>query len=112
MDLEELLGIVEKQKAARKPTCIRCCMAAGCMSSKAAQINGEIERAVADKGFSSQAEVRRVGCMGSCGQGPMVSVEPGGLLYQHVTPENAPSIVDALAGGTAEAELGDPKHLF
>jgi bidirectional [NiFe] hydrogenase diaphorase subunit len=112
MDLEELLGIAEKQKAARKPTCIRCCMAAGCMSSKAAEINGEIQRAVADKGFSSQVEVRRVGCMGSCGQGPMVSVEPRGLLYQHVTPENAPSIVDAFTGGTAQAELGDSKHPF
>ena len=47
--------------------------------------------------------------MGLCGEGPLVRVDPGDLLYQHVTPENAPSIVDALAGGVA---LGDLRHPF
>jgi bidirectional [NiFe] hydrogenase diaphorase subunit len=50
--------------------------------------------------------------MGLCGEGPLVRVEPGDLLYQHVTPENAPSIVDALAGGTAQAALGNLRHPF
>jgi bidirectional [NiFe] hydrogenase diaphorase subunit len=50
--------------------------------------------------------------MSACGQGPLVSVEPSGLLYQHITPENAPSIVEAITGGRVEAELGDPKHPF
>ena len=53
-----------------------------------------------------------MGCMGFCGQGPMVDVEPQGLLYQHVTVENAASIIDALAGGTAQAQLGDAKQPF
>ena len=50
--------------------------------------------------------------MGFCGLGPLVSVEPDNLLYEHVTPENAPSIIDALAGGTAQAERGDPEQPF
>jgi bidirectional [NiFe] hydrogenase diaphorase subunit len=112
MVIEELHGIVEREKGSRKPTCIRCCMAAGCISSGAAEIKESLQRAVADKDLINQIEVRRVGCMSPCGQGPMVSVEPNGLLYQHVTPENASSIVDALTGGTAQAELGDPKHPF
>ena len=112
MLLEQLLEVVDKEKQARKEICIRCCMAAGCMSSRAAEIKETLQQAVSDKGMVSRVEVRRVGCMGSCGLGPMVTVEPGGLLYQHVTPENAPSIVDALTGGVAEAELGDPSHPF
>ena len=112
MVLEQLLEITEKQKAARKEICIRCCMAAGCMSSRAAEIKQALQNAAADKGLLSRVEVRRVGCMGSCGLGPMVSVEPGGLLYQHVTPENALSIIDATAGGTAAAELCDAKQAF
>jgi bidirectional [NiFe] hydrogenase diaphorase subunit len=112
MVLEQLVAMAEKKRAAQKEVCIRCCMAAGCMSSRAAEIKDAFQQAVTDKGLQNQVEVRRVGCMGSCGQGPMVGIEPEGLLYQHVTPENAPSIVAALNGEAAEAELGDPKHPF
>jgi bidirectional [NiFe] hydrogenase diaphorase subunit len=42
----------------------------------------------------------------------MVTVEPGDLLYEHITIESAPSIVDALVTGTAQAELGDAKQPF
>jgi bidirectional [NiFe] hydrogenase diaphorase subunit len=109
---EQLLTMAENETVARKEICIRCCMAAGCMSSRGAEIKEAIQQAVSGNGLENRVEVRRVGCMGSCGQGPMVGVEPAGLLYQHVTPENAPSIVGALNGGLAEAELGDPKHPF
>jgi len=112
MLLEELHGIVEKERAARKEICVRCCMAAGCMSSQAAEVKNALEGAVTGRKLMDRVEVRRVGCMGSCGLGPMVSVEPGNLLYQHVTPENAASIVDALAGGTARVERCDPEHPF
>jgi len=112
MLLEQLIAIAEKEKAARKEICIRCCMAAGCMSSRAGEIKDSIEKAVSESVLQNRVEVRRVGCMGSCGQGPMVGVEPVGLLYQHVTPENAASIVGGLGGGSAEAELGDPEHPF
>jgi len=50
--------------------------------------------------------------MGLCGQGPLVGVDPGGLLYEHVTSGNASSIVTALTGGVAEATQGDPRHPF
>ena len=36
MDLDELNEIAEKELAARKKFTIRCCMAAGCMSSNSA----------------------------------------------------------------------------
>jgi bidirectional [NiFe] hydrogenase diaphorase subunit len=112
MVLDQLLDLAGKAKAARKEICVRCCMAAGCMSSRAIEIKQALEKAASDKGLVSRIEVRRVGCMGSCGLGPMVSVEPGGLLYQHVNPDNAPSIIEAIAGGLAETELADPRHPF
>src|SRR5215469_3839677 len=106
------MELAEKERAARKEICIRCCMAAGCMSSRATEIKEAIEKAAATKGWADRIEVRRVGCMSACGQGPIVSVEPSGLLYQRITPENARSIVEALTGGKVEAELGDPEHPF
>src|ERR1700739_283225 len=106
MLLEELRGIVDQQRAARKEICIRCCMASGCLSSRSAEIKDLLEKAVVEKKLVDRVEVRRVGCMGFCGQGPMIDVEPQGLLYEHVTVENASSIIDALIGGTAQAQLG------
>ena len=112
MLLEDLLRIAEKEKAGRKEICIRCCMAAGCMSSRAAEIKDELTKRVLEKKLNDRVEVRRVGCMSSCGLGPMVSVDPTGWLYQHVLPGNAGSIVEALSGGTADAERTDPNHPF
>jgi bidirectional [NiFe] hydrogenase diaphorase subunit len=110
--IEELDSIVEKQKAARKEICIRCCMASGCMSSRAGEIKTAMQQAVTERNLSDRVEIRRVGCMGLCSQGPMVTVEPQGLRYEHVAVESAPSIIDALIGGIAQAALGDANQPF
>ncbi len=112
MHLEELHEIAEKEKASRKPVCVRCCMSAGCMSSQSGQIKDILEKTVSEKQLSDKIEVRRVGCMGYCGQGPMISVESEGVLYERVTPENAPTIIDALNGGSTTVEKSDPKMPF
>ena len=112
MVLEDLLEITEREKEIRKQICVRCCLSAGCMSSQSAEIKTAMTKAVAEKGLADRVEVRRVGCMGLCGSGPLVSVEPDNLLYQHVTPESARSIIDALVSGTAQAERCDPQHPF
>jgi bidirectional [NiFe] hydrogenase diaphorase subunit len=112
MVLEDLIEIAEREKEIRKQICVRCCMSAGCMSSQSAEIKTALDKAVAEKGLTDRVEVRRVGCMGLCGSGPLVSVEPDNLLYQHVAPESARSIIDVLVGGTAQAERCDPQHPF
>jgi bidirectional [NiFe] hydrogenase diaphorase subunit len=112
MVLEDLIEIAEQEKETRKQICVRCCMSAGCMSSRSAEVKAALEKAVIESQLVDRVAVRRVGCMGLCGPGPLVSVEPPNLLYQHVTPENAPSIIDALAGGTAKAERCDSQHPF
>lgn len=109
---EDLTAIAEKERAARKPMRVRCCMAAGCLSSRSAEIKTALEKAVNDNGMTERVEVCRVGCMGLCGQGPLVGVDPEGLLYEHVTPENAPSIVTAFTRTEAEASRGDLSHPF
>ncbi len=112
MLLEELNAIAEKERAARKPICIRCCMSAGCLSSQSDEIKKTLEKSVAEKQLSDRVELRRVGCMGLCGQGPLVRVEPEGVIYERVTPENASTIVDALIGGTTDLARCDPKQPF
>lgn len=112
MELLELLEIGEKAKADQKPTRILCCTAAGCLSSNSGMVRDALSQAVKDQGQQDNIEVCSVGCMKFCGRGPLVEVAPAGVLYEMVTPENASSIISAIAGGTATAEKGDLNHPF
>src|ERR1700745_428304 len=107
MVIDDLIEIAEKERAARKRITLRCCLAAGCMSSNSKGVKEALDKAVKAAGLESQVEVRGVGCMKLCCQGPLVQVdknEPGatvelqgnsseGPLYLKVTPEDAPSLI-------------------
>jgi bidirectional [NiFe] hydrogenase diaphorase subunit len=108
----DLAAIAEKERATRKKFTLRCCMAAGCMSSNGEAVKAALEKAVVDAGLASQVEVRGVGCMRLCCQGPLVQVDPDAALYQKVTAEDAASIVGTLRGGKSGVERGDPEQPF
>src|SRR5882672_5475123 len=104
MDLTELLEIGEKERAGQKPVRIRCCVAAGCISSRSADVKKGLEEEVRKAGLADRVQVCGVGCMRLCSQGPLVQVDPEGALYEKVTPEKASGIVGSLKGGKATAQ--------
>ncbi len=112
MVLNDLLAIKEKELAARKPVTLRCCLAAGCMSSNSQGVKAGLEKAVQEAGLGDKVEVRGVGCMRLCCQGPLVQADPAGALFHKVAPEDAGSIVGTLNGGQTQVERGDPNHPF
>ncbi|NEO32899.1 MAG: NADH-quinone oxidoreductase subunit NuoF [Symploca sp. SIO3C6] len=115
MDLNELLEIAQRERDRQKSIRIRCCTAAGCVSSNSQAVKQALESAIQDAGQQHQVEVCSVGCLKFCGSGPLVQVEPTGTLYEQVTPEQAPGIIAALTDGTAkanQAKLGNPDHPF
>jgi bidirectional [NiFe] hydrogenase diaphorase subunit len=107
MVIDDLNVIAEKELAARKKTVIRCCMAAGCMSSNSEAVKKNLEQAVKDAGLGDEVEVRGVGCMKLCCEGPLVGVDPNGALYEKVTPEDVVELVNTLKGGKTKLKLGD-----
>jgi bidirectional [NiFe] hydrogenase diaphorase subunit len=112
MVLNDLLQIKDKELAGRKKYVLRCCMAAGCVSSNSLAVKAELEKAVKAAGLDDTVEVRGVGCMRLCCQGPLVQADPIGVLYQKVNPEDAAPIISALSGGKAKVAQGDPNHPF
>src|SRR5208337_260421 len=112
MILNDLIQIKEKELAARKKIVLRCCLAAGCMSSGSKGVKEQLEKAVADAGLQTEVEVRGVGCMKLCCEGPLVAADPQNALYVRVTAENSPSIIAALKGGTTEVPQTDPNSPF
>jgi len=112
MILNDLIQVKEKELAARKKVVLRCCMAAGCISSNSQGVKEQLEKAVAEAGMQNEVEVRGVGCMKLCCEGPLVAVDPQNELYVKVSAENAPSIISALKGGKANVEQSDPNAAF
>src|SRR5205085_7050927 len=112
MDLVELLEIAEQERARRKPVRIRCCQAGSCLFSNAQAVKARLEDAIVEAGLEQRVEVCGVGCLRLCSHGPLVQVDPHATLYQQVTPDDAPSIIAALDGGTATAHQGDPGSSF
>jgi len=112
MTLNDLQEIKEKEIAARKKIVLRCCMAAGCTSSDSKGVKERLETAVAEAGLQNEVEVRGVGCMKLCCEGPLVAAEPSNALYVKVTPDNAPAIVAALKGERSTLAQTDPNAAF
>ena len=115
MQLDDLNAIAGKHIGSRKKITLRTCMSAGCMSSQADVIKKNLEAEVKAQDLDAEVEVRRVGCMGFCGQGPLIGVD--GLsakekLFEFVKPENAAAIVGSLKGGACDVQVGDPDHPF
>jgi bidirectional [NiFe] hydrogenase diaphorase subunit len=112
MILNDLTSIQEKEIAGRKKIVLRCCMAAGCMSSDSKGVKLQLEKAVADAGMQNEIEVRGVGCMKLCCEGPLVASDPQNALYVKVTAENAPEIIAGINGRKIEVPQTDPNSPF
>jgi bidirectional [NiFe] hydrogenase diaphorase subunit len=103
MDLAELHEIAEKERQARKPIRIRCCVAAGCLSANGQLVKQRLEEAVTAAGLEEKVEICGAGCLRLCSQGPLVQIDPDGTMYQNVIPADAPAIVAALDNGGDDA---------
>lgn len=95
---EELLAIVEKEQAeSHKCKHILCvCCSTGCVSSRSEEVAAAFQKEVNDRNLGEQVRVKRVGCMGLCAAGPIVSLEPGETMYKEVKPEDVSEIMDHL----------------
>ncbi|XGV97914.1 MAG: NuoF family protein [Leptolyngbya sp. BL-A-14] len=102
MDLSELLEIAVKERQSQKALHIRCCVAAGCLSSNALAVKEGLAKAITDAGLTETVTVSGVGCMRLCCQGPLVQVDSAadpdhpGMLYEKVTPDQVSAITQAL----------------
>ena len=103
---EDLPKIAEEEKAAdtEYEHTIRVCVAAGCLSQHSDQVQQRLEEQVQQRGLT-HCRVKGVGCMGLCTAGPLVSVRSKETLYQSVTPDDAPAIVESLGGEPVERLL-------
>ncbi len=70
-----------------------CCLARGSEAVKAS-----LETVLKAKNLAHRVAVTFSGCQGLCGPGPMVTINPQGVLYQRVQAEHAAAILDKTLG--------------
>ncbi|MBN1680147.1 MAG: NADH-quinone oxidoreductase subunit NuoF [Anaerolineae bacterium] len=93
---EELQEQANAELQKRHTHCVRVCMAAGCLSHHGDTIKKALEAEIEAQGCQDDVTIKGVGCMGLCAAGPLVSVEPEGILYEKVTVEDAADIVKSV----------------
>ena len=77
----------------KKKTEVHVCMT-GCRAYGAAAVRDALADAVTRQGLDKEVEIRSTGCHGFCAKAPVVAIEPLGVQYQEVDPEDAAEIVD------------------
>jgi len=104
MTVDELQQLaLKEQEAKQRYRCrINVCVATGCIMCGSERVKEAIEEAVKARGLEKEVLVQGVGCLGLCSAGPMIYVEPDGIIYHKVTPEDAPAIVQGLVSTPVE----------
>ncbi|NBD15780.1 MAG: NADH-quinone oxidoreductase subunit L [Cyanobacteria bacterium] len=117
MEWAELQEWADQARQKRKNIRVYCCTSTGCQASNSPAVKKAMDKAVKEANLGTEVQVVSVGCMGFCGQGPIVEVENSQdpnhyRLYEQVTPEQAPSIIKGLQGEIVTATPGNPNHPF
>lgn len=72
----------------------------GCRAYGAQQVMEALDDEIKGNGLKNQVELIATGCHGFCAKAPVIAIEPAGVQYQEVSPEDAPEIVkEALING-------------
>jgi len=99
MTPEELDEIAESERGAQSHFAqrVNVCVAAGCLSCQSQSVKDGLDREANRRGIKDHCQIKSVGCMGLCAEGPLVSTSSG-VLYQKVQAEDGAAILDSLDG--------------
>jgi len=75
-------------------THVMLCAGTGCVSNGAFRIKEILEREIEEHNLQEEVGVVMTGCNGFCAQGPLMVVQPDGIFYQNLTPENICHLVE------------------
>ncbi|HIU19418.1 MAG TPA: NADH-quinone oxidoreductase subunit NuoF [Candidatus Limiplasma stercoravium] len=78
-----------EQKQAAFERQVMVCGGAGCVSCHCQEVKDALEAAVEELGLGQRVRVMVTGCIGICAVGPVMVVQPEGVLYTNLDPERA-----------------------
>jgi len=78
---------------------ITICVAAGCISQSSDKVLEALIAGAEERGMLDEVEIKGVGCLGLCAKGPLLRIDPEGILYHGVTVDDVDTILDTLKKG-------------
>jgi len=84
--------------------CVLICGGTGCRAGECLAVADAFRGVLGERKLSDGVEVRMTGCHGFCEQGPLVVLQPGGVLYVRVTPEDVGEIITTSIEGDGVVE--------
>jgi bidirectional [NiFe] hydrogenase diaphorase subunit len=114
MTNEELLEIVDKEaeEVGKFRYRLGVCTGTGCMSSRSDAIITALDAEVKNRGLQDQIKVKKVGCLGLCAAGPIIAIQPEGIFYREMTPEDAVAVIDSLDKEPLREKMIDTSEPF
>ena len=70
------------------------CGGTGCHASGSQEVKKILLQELARQKLDQEIRVIETGCNGFCAQGPLMIVQPDGIFYQKLKPEDIPHLVE------------------
>ena len=87
-------------------TTVTMCAGTACRACGCLPVAEAMAACIESEGLVDSVRLRLTGCHGFCEQGPLAIIDPAGIFYCHLTPEDVPEIVTrTLKGGEVVERL-------
>jgi NADH-quinone oxidoreductase subunit F/NAD(P)H dehydrogenase (quinone)/NADP-reducing hydrogenase subunit HndC len=103
-DLERIRKEKSKQVAFLDRTYCMLCGGTGCHATGSIAVKEALEKEIEEKQLSDKIKVVETGCNGFCAMGPILVVQPDGIFYQKLKPEDIPELVESQLVGNQPLE--------
>jgi NADH-quinone oxidoreductase subunit F len=94
--MDEFRKLSETLASGRKDreTSVTVCCGTGCTASGARDVFARFQEEIEARGLGVKIGAKATGCHGFCERGPLVIIGPDRILYQRVSPDDVPEIVE------------------
>jgi NADH-quinone oxidoreductase subunit F len=90
--LETLREQIQSAADPNKPR-VLICGGTGCLALGSDEVGRAFDKALKEQGIDAQVELRTTGCPGFCEQGPLLTIQPEGILYTRVKTKDVAEVV-------------------
>ncbi len=97
------------KKSAKIKRQISVCAGSSCSGKGSKKVRAKLKKLVKKRELDNRVKVKKCSCLGDCGKGPVVRIDPGGKLVRRVTPKRAKKLLARVASGKLDGKKSEEK---
>jgi len=91
-DLDSRIKDIRDRKNSNKKI-ITVCGGTGCQAYNCKEVINKFKEIIEKRNLKDKVDIKVTGCHGFCERGPIVVIQPDGIFYQRIKPENTEEII-------------------